>query len=422
MYYQPPAKLQDGPVTRLCDFVLHPIDAFANVIRDLLHRFKSKRHKAVVVEASNQGSTCHSNLSASENVAVTTHVQPSHQAATCLTSGYASRDLLAGCTKGLDLIVFQVLVSKLLAITILVHKLPFFNPLFTLLPRLCDFAHGHIRTCPQTDQSSKAPSRQRRRAEKRQENKGKQRQGGDDNGDDPDDEGSDGSRKPDGLRFPIFDFMVRLFDCPFHKFDPVRYQGCKGYLRFCDLKQHIERQHVLREDKYHCPSCRIEFVHGDDPKASYERHMRAQRRCLKATIEETGVILPEEYNTWKQTFLSSNNDPVTKWQKIWRKIFHCEPPWPYVEDLAVTMMYNYYNVASTAFPQAIYDILESHGYCPDEELAGEITQQTIDILFPPPRPPRTLILIRPGISDIEYSQYRHTLFSLQPRILAAAKW
>ncbi|KAL2672192.1 hypothetical protein Neosp_012893 [[Neocosmospora] mangrovei] len=384
MYYQP-AKLQDSPVTRLCDFVLHPIDAFANVIRDLLHLFKSKRHKEVVVEASNQASTSHSNLSASENVAVTTCVQPSHQAATCLTSGYALWDFLTGYTKGLDLIVFQVLISKLLAITILVHKLPFFNPLFILLPRLCNFAHGHFKTCPQTGQSSKAPSRQRRRAEKRQDKKGKQRQRGDDNGDNPDDEGDDGSRKPDGLRFPKFDPMAKLFDCPFHKHDPARYQGCKGYLRFCDLKQHIERQHVLREDRYHCSRCRIEFVPVDDPEARYKRHMRAHGPCLEATIEETGVILPGEYKTWKESFLSSNSNdqPVTKWQKIWIDIFHCVPPCPYVEDLAVTMMYSYDNVVRMAFPQAIENILKRYGYPPNEGLANEIIQRCIDILFPP---------------------------------------
>ncbi|KAI8711403.1 hypothetical protein NCS52_01403600 [Fusarium sp. LHS14.1] len=389
MHYQP-VKLQDSPVTRLCDFVLHPIDAFASVIRDLLHRFKSKRHKAVVVEASNQTSTSHSNLSESENVAVTTYVQPSHQAATCLMLGHTLWAFLIGCTKGLDLILFQVLVSKLLAITILVHKFPLFSPILILLPRLCDFAHGHFKTCTQTGQSSKAPSRQRRRAEKRQDKKGKQRDDNrDGNGDDPGDEGNDDNRKPDGLRFPIFDFTSRLFDCPFHKHDPVRYQGCKGYLRFCDLKQHIERQHVLRKDKYHCSRCRIEFVHGDDPGASYETHMRAHRPCLRATIEETGVILPGEYDTWKQGFLSSNEHPVIKWQKIWINIFRGVVPCPYVEDLPVTMMYNYYNVARMAFPQAIENILERYGYPPNEELAREIIQQTIDILFPPQGPPHS---------------------------------
>ncbi|KAI8650332.1 hypothetical protein NCS57_01366400 [Fusarium keratoplasticum] len=377
-----PSKLKHPPLTRLCDLVMHPLDAFANIIRHIIHCFKSKRDKAPVVEVSNQPSVCHSNFSGSEDVAVTTYALPSRQAATCLTLDCTPPSVLASFIKALGLIICQVFILRLLAITVLLRKLPFFHPLLVFLPRLGDFSHGHFKTCPQTGQSS-APSSHshRRRDEKRQDKKGKQRQRGDRNGDNPNEEGNDGSRKPDGLRFPQFDPEVKLFDCPFHKYDPARYQSCRGYSRLCDLKQHIERQHVLGEGKYYCTRCRIEFVQGNNPEASRDRHRRA-RACLIATIEEAGVILPEEYDSWKEG-LKHIGRSVDKWNYIWSNIFHSDPPSPHVEDVVSVIANGYRNRAIDRLPWTMYEILVELGCYRDNEQACAVALRIIDCIFGP---------------------------------------
>jgi len=128
-----PSKLQHSPPTRLCDLITHPLDAFANVIRQLVNYFKSKPNKTPVAEVSDQPSGCHSTFSGNEDVTVTTYALPSGQAATCLTLDCTPQSALTRYIKALGLIICQDFILRLLAITVLLRKLPFFHPLLVFL-------------------------------------------------------------------------------------------------------------------------------------------------------------------------------------------------------------------------------------------------------------------------------------------------
>ncbi|KAM0354341.1 hypothetical protein ACHAPU_001385 [Fusarium lateritium] len=153
-----------------------------------------------------------------------------------------------------------------------------------------------------------------------------------------------------------------LFECPFYKHDPVRYEKCRGIRlsRVSDVPGHIMRQHLLVEVRlqpgpeadeadennvenvsycnkakdivFYCPRCRMEFF-GPGADARRDSHLE-HGLCRTANIAQTGVLLPGEYKALKPLL---GSDDCAKWNRIWAQLFPLSveilPTSPYVETL-----------------------------------------------------------------------------------------
>ncbi|PNP85186.1 hypothetical protein FNYG_01415 [Fusarium nygamai] len=164
--------------------------------------------------------------------------------------------------------------------------------------------------------------------------------------------GGNGPPPPDGWRFPPLGDArpPKCLGCPFYMTEPLRYHECSSLRlqRPSDVSQHIKRTHLLQEiglgflrdtesiDRtegseagtytnanditlYHA-TCRIEF-HGPTAEENRQDHCR-NLECVEAGIEDTGVMLPAEYDilTGARDAVSGS---VAKWYAMWKV---CYPP------------------------------------------------------------------------------------------------
>lgn len=170
--------------------------------------------------------------------------------------------------------------------------------------------------------------------------------------------GSGGKQPPDGHRFPDPPphSAPQFFACPFHKFDPVRYDCCSSVrlTRLCDVSQHIWRCHRLRDVKQktanakhadnagstdnvelvgsaeaeekvavYCPKCRMEFF-GTTAEANLRQHLPCQTP-QPATSEQTGVLLPKEFEGLVEARKKATGD-IPKWYAMWNACLPNKPP------------------------------------------------------------------------------------------------
>ncbi|UPK99986.1 hypothetical protein LCI18_010921 [Fusarium solani-melongenae] len=370
-------------VTGLSHTARRPIKVLEKAARSILHRFKSRRHKSLVVSVSNHGSTSHSNFDVSSDKAATTaDVPPVKQAETCPTLDYKPRDFssspeIFGSAPTFEDAKVRGIDPRLLAIAGAILELLLPIPLLPQ-PKLCDFDNVLLKTCPRSPEN--APRGHRHGSDRKEHKRTKRNlRGGSSKGDPDDDgndgEGNDGRKKPDGPRYPESSTMPRLFDCPFHKSDPVRYQCCNGYERFCDVKLHIERRHLLKEEKPYCPNCRIEFSRGG--RAARDLHMRGI--CSKRSIRETGMLLPAEWNVWKRDLrqIGDNAPGEPKWNYMWAKIFDSPPPSPYV-GIANADVYRHR--AEISLPTTLGVWMWNLGHR-NNQLVQSMSQQILDGVF-----------------------------------------
>ncbi|KAF5707951.1 ankyrin 3 [Fusarium mundagurra] len=187
-------------------------------------------------------------------------------------------------------------------------------------------------------------SKKQRRDKPHEEGAGMDNTGGDSDGDDR------GSSQFDGLRYPHHNNPSRgLFACPFHKYDPVRYTKCLN-IRLASISyvmQHIRKRHVLnlkpkdidygplppnpKDISVYCPQCRHEF-HGLGADIRLQHHGRfCENSSQPATIENTGVLLPHEFDRLKLEMRSVSGD-IAKWDVMWQIFFPFSPTSsPYVD-------------------------------------------------------------------------------------------
>ncbi|RGP58807.1 hypothetical protein FLONG3_11378, partial [Fusarium longipes] len=163
-----------------------------------------------------------------------------------------------------------------------------------------------------------------------------------------------GKQPPDGHRYPVppphsGPQKKPPFACPFHKFDPIRYDGCSSVRlkRPCDVSQHIRRCHLLGDVKQktanaepgdnvelvgnaeaeeevalYCPKCRMEF-HGTTAEANLRQHLPCQTP-QPATIEQTGMLLPKEFVQLNAARNNASRD-IAKWYAMWKACFPNKP-------------------------------------------------------------------------------------------------
>ncbi|KAG9500730.1 hypothetical protein J7337_006410 [Fusarium musae] len=174
-----------------------------------------------------------------------------------------------------------------------------------------------------------------------------------------------GKQPPDGHRYPVPPPHTGPqknppFACPFHKIDRIRYEGCSKVRlkRLSDVSQHIERRHVLKEVKQktanadndteaadddaeaaddvefvsnagaeeqvtlYCPKCRMEFF-GTTAEANLGQHLPCRAR-QPATIEQTGVLLPAEFDRLIAARTKASGD-IPKWNAMWKTCFPDKP-------------------------------------------------------------------------------------------------
>ncbi|KAJ4012030.1 hypothetical protein NW752_004424 [Fusarium irregulare] len=168
--------------------------------------------------------------------------------------------------------------------------------------------------------------------------------------------GSGGKQPPDGHRYPVPPphSGPQFFACPFHKFDPVRYDGCRSVrlTRPSDVSQHIGRRHLLRDFKQktanakhadtaeptdnvelvgnaeaeeevalYCSNCRMEFF-GTTAEANLRQHLPCQ---TSQTSEQTGMLLPVEFKRLNGARNKAAGD-IAKWEAMWKVCLPDKPP------------------------------------------------------------------------------------------------
>ncbi|EWZ00405.1 hypothetical protein FOYG_00277 [Fusarium oxysporum NRRL 32931] len=178
--------------------------------------------------------------------------------------------------------------------------------------------------------------------------------------------GIDGESPPDGYRYPLSGTgqLTKFFGCPFYITDPVRFHECSSHRlrRHTDVSQHIERCHLLKQVtletthseaageshsgketctkpnliKIYDSNCRQEF-HGPTAEDKFKRH-GAGKRCDWKTIEDTGMLLPQEYKSLIEERKRETEGLVAKWYAMWRVCFPCTglrivPVSPYVQTI-----------------------------------------------------------------------------------------
>ncbi|RTE75880.1 hypothetical protein BHE90_009656 [Fusarium euwallaceae] len=129
-----------------------------------------------------------------------------------------------------------------------------------------------------------------------------------------------------------------LYCCAFYKLDPVKYRKC-GHLEIKSVAyflQHIIRQHLL-EDKYYCGNCRTGWPKdGRNSDRLWENHTRAGT-CQRATLEESGKLLPEEHRQLKKKLKEKPvGSEFDRWYRVWGQLFpkHKKPKTPYLSNEA----------------------------------------------------------------------------------------
>ncbi|RSL64604.1 hypothetical protein CEP53_004025 [Fusarium sp. AF-6] len=160
----------------------------------------------------------------------------------------------------------------------------------------------------------------------------------DDYGDNEHNDNNDGET-PDGERTAKGKEKEEpLYCCAFYKLDPVKYRKC-GHLEIKSVAyflQHIIRQHLL-EDKYYCSNCRTGWPKdGRNSDRLWENHTRAGT-CQRATLEESGKLLPEEHRQLKKKLKEKPvGSEFDRWYRIWRHLFpkHKKPKTPYLSNEA----------------------------------------------------------------------------------------
>ncbi|KAH6867277.1 hypothetical protein B0T10DRAFT_467961 [Thelonectria olida] len=147
-------------------------------------------------------------------------------------------------------------------------------------------------------------------------------------------------------------------NCPWYDGDNILYQRCSGFStkRFSDVTQHIERNHVLKEQKSpYCPHCRTEFP---DPK-SRDNHLQL-RSCGTASASDTGVMLPKELHNFKKALkaLPQNASRETKMQLVRESIGLTTLTLPQLELCRIITIPN----ARDMIPMALDSSLRRHGH------------------------------------------------------------
>ncbi|KAG8355746.1 hypothetical protein FVEN_g6436 [Fusarium venenatum] len=150
-------------------------------------------------------------------------------------------------------------------------------------------------------------------------------------------QGNSRAPQPDGPRYPQPNSPPsKMWECPLHKRDPDRYPICKSirmHRGVSDVTTHLQRKHLVKEVKIgpgsnvqprdvalYCPWCRDQF-YGPGADGRLCIHLETCRSINpQATIEQTGVFLPSEFEELRED-LRSGSDDVEKWNMIWKKCF-----------------------------------------------------------------------------------------------------
>ncbi|KAF5708542.1 ankyrin protein [Fusarium mundagurra] len=217
-----------------------------------------------------------------------------------------------------------------------------------------DSNDGHKTHASSQKRHADNPHQGSREEKKQKQGQGSRSTGGGGGGGKKNGGGNGGKQPPDGHRYPVppphsGPQDTPPFACPFHKFDPVRYDRCSKVRlkRTGDVSQHIERCHVLKDAKqkttnaddaeaadnvgnaeaeeevaFYCPKCRMEFF-GTTAEAKLRQHLPCQTP-QPATIEQTGMLLPREFVQLKAARTNASGD-IPKWNAMWKTCFPNKP-------------------------------------------------------------------------------------------------
>ncbi|KAH6982706.1 hypothetical protein EDB80DRAFT_691889 [Ilyonectria destructans] len=174
--------------------------------------------------------------------------------------------------------------------------------------------------------------------------------------------------------------------CPFYKFDPVRHARCLGkygFKRFVDVKQHIERCHVLK-GFYYCPRCWHRWGERDPWVAHVE-----SGECLDIPEPELirrdspilHALLSDEFERLNQIPRGLNK--WGKWYEMWHRLFHkhghTPPELPYVEDCITESVALVARRNEAALRVELPAVLQLHGIPMDEDLMLSLVSSIIRV-------------------------------------------
>ncbi|KAM5353598.1 hypothetical protein ACJ41O_000248 [Fusarium nematophilum] len=253
--------------------------------------------------------------------------------------------------------------------------------LFALWLQLSGLSDGHVKTCGPGSSFTSRSKRQHDKADKK--DKGRQGSGGKGsssyggaNGND-DEAGNPNKNNPGGsLRFPST--TKKVMHCPFYEKDFARYRLCGAYTRFSDLTQHLERRHVLNEEKPYCPQCRKEFP--DSRSRDHHLRLLRDRPCETASAKDTGMMLPREFQELKNALRDPDLGMGDKMQLVREKLFgpvaQDLPPIEFTQAQVVTIP-----SALSAVPMALSSSLRRNNVFLHDGLVSEIAKDIISDLL-----------------------------------------
>ncbi|KAM0185729.1 hypothetical protein ACHAPI_012066 [Fusarium lateritium] len=294
-----------------------------------------------------------------------------------------------------------------------------------------DSNDGHKTHGSSQKRHAENPDQGSRGEKKQKQGQGSRNTGGRGGGGKKNGGGNGGKQPPDGHRYPVpsphsGSQKKPPFACPFHKFDPVRYDFCSSVRlkRACDVSQHIRRCHLLRDVKQktaeaehadnaepadnvelvgnaeaeeevalYCSKCRMGFF-GTTAEANLRQHLPCQTP-QPATIEQTGMLLPAEFGQLNDARNKASGD-IPKWYAMWEACLPNKPipKSPYfalpgqeavVETLTVVPEVEVETLAPRSqgreiIRRALLDC-PSHFFFPEDEIDG-IINQALNGLYP----------------------------------------
>ncbi|KAH6974203.1 hypothetical protein BKA56DRAFT_675659 [Ilyonectria sp. MPI-CAGE-AT-0026] len=181
-----------------------------------------------------------------------------------------------------------------------------------------------------------------------------------------------------------------LLACPFYKLDPYRHYRCleKHKLkRLADVRQHINRAHVVRDD--YCPFCWAIF----QTKGTLDSHIRAGNCPGVPELTKIGIdnpilhgLLPKEAE--RLAVIPRLPTETEKWYWMWDTLFseHPRPASPYVMEGIAEPMALLTRDGEHRLQENLPALLRAHNNPSDPEsmakLARDITRVFCDIPTP----------------------------------------
>ncbi|KIW13440.1 hypothetical protein PV08_08628 [Exophiala spinifera] len=179
------------------------------------------------------------------------------------------------------------------------------------------------------------------------------------------------------------DAPIRLFACPYAKFDPERYsernndeknyRKCSSkYLRDIGrVKQHLCRTHM--RPQWYCPNCYKSF----GLREHFNEHIMARPRCDRSAIRYEEMMTDDQFKELKRR--NRGNSQYEAWYKIFQLLFpnSQRPISPYVLTCDQGMVKHFVSLFQVIGPQETFQKIQDSRACGPGSVQLDISTQAI---------------------------------------------